>query len=274
MPYMVGQVYTTAIDVTDKNGQPVVPASVTLTITRMGTTDTPSTPTITPAAHMSYDYTLAAEGLYRFDWLPATPGAPQTEFVTCRGLRSVISLAEAREYLAINDTRSDNVLQSLMMSATTLAENIVGTIVPTTYTDDWLPGSSKPILKLPHAPLISASSVTLIKSIYPGGPQWQTADVIVNPQIGTVYPASYIDFWLGPWLATYQAGRLVPSENIINGTREILWDLFATQRGVFGDLAYPELADVAALEAQIPPDYHIPGRAAELLEGERLPAFG
>lgn len=274
MPYLVGQTYTTSIDVTNAAGNPATPSGVTLTIQRLGTADAPITPSITPAAHMTYDQLLTAEGLWRFDWVPVNPGAPQTEFVTCRAFRSCITLDEARDYLGVLDTRTDRKLQSLMMTSTVLAEKVVGTIVPTTFTSDWVTGTSRPIIKLSHAPLLTATSVSAIRSIYPGGPQWDSTGLICNPQVGTVYPADMIDFWLGPWTADYQAGRLIPSENIINGVREILWDLWAIHRNLYGDSDMPQLDEVAAFEAQIPRDYQIPGRAAELLEGDRLPAFG
>ena len=273
MPYLVGQTYTSSIDVANAAGTPVAPSGVTLTITHVGTTDAPLTPSVTPAAHMSYDFVLSAEGLWRFDWVPVNPGAPQTEFVTCRAYRGVVPLDEWRDYLGINDTRTDRKLQSLGMAATVLAEKIVGVIVPTTFTDDFIPGNDRPIIRVPHGPLLAVP--TSIKSIYPGGPAWDNTTLLLGSKdVGTVYPADFIPFWLGPWLATYQAGRLIPSENVINGIKEIGWDLWAIHRNLFGDSDTPELGDVASFEAQIPRDYQIPGRAAELLEGDRLPAFG
>lgn len=274
MPYLVGQTFTSSIDVTNAAGAPVTPGGVTLTITHVGTTDAPTTPAISPASHMSYDFVLPSEGLWRFDWVTTNPGAPQTEFVTCRAYRGVVPLDEWRDYLGINDTRTDRKLQSLGMAATVLAEKIVGTIVPTTFTDDWVTGTARPIIKLAHAPLLSSTSVSAIKSIYPGGPTWDATQLVCNAQVGTVYPNDFISFWLGPWLATYQAGRLIPSENIINGIKEIGWDLWAVHRNLFGDSDIPDLGEVAQFEAAIPRDYQIPGRAAELLEGDRLPAFG
>jgi len=273
VPYLVGQVYTSAIDVANNAGQPVTPVSATLTITQVGSAAAPATPPITPmSSHLSYDYLLPAEGLYRFDWLTQTPGTAQTEYVTARALLSVISLAEAREYLGINDTRWDAKLQSLASAATRLAEKVVGTIVPRQFTGLWIPGTlAKPIIRLPRAPVIS---VQQIASVYASRPVWQTADVILNGEIGTVYPVNLVPFWRPPWRADITAGRLVPSDDIIAGCQEILWDLWSVHRNLYGDSDRPDLPEITAFEAAIPGDYHIPGRAAELLEGERMPAFG
>jgi hypothetical protein len=121
---------------------------------------------------------------------------------------------------------------------------------------------------------LNSTSVTALSSIYPGGPSWAASRLLVNPVSGTVYPIDQIDFWLGPWNMTYVAGRLIPSDDITNGWKEILWDLWITQRNLTGDANQPDIIEAQSFEAQLPSDYHIPGRAAELLEGERYHVFG
>jgi hypothetical protein len=277
MPVMVGQVYTSSIDVTDKAQQPVTPASATLMISQVGTTFqqqvniTPTTP------HVSYDFTMPNEGLWRFEWQTQTPGAPQLDYVTCRAFLSVISLDEAREYVGCQDKRRDRPLQLLMAAATRLAEGICGTIVPRTFTDDWIGAAfatAKNVVQVPHGPILDDPNATVaIRSAQSGGPAWATSDLVVNKRHGTCYPRNYIPFWLGPWLATYPAGRLVPSDDLIAGVCEILWDLWGTQRWVNTDSDYPSMTEVASFEQTIG-EYHMPGRAAELLEGERYYTFG
>jgi len=278
MPVMVGQVYTSAIDVVGTDGNPATPATAGLTITQVGGSQPVTNVSITPtSSHLSYDFVMPAEGLWRFDWATTTPGTPQTDYVTCRAYLAAVSLREAREYVGVQDTRKDRILQLLISSATRLAEQVVGTIVPRTFTDDWIGGAlgaSKPVIQCPHGPLTSNSAVTQIKSAQPSGPVWAGADLIQNPAAATCYPRNYIPFWLGPWLATYQAGRLVPSDNITSGVLEIVWDLWGTQRWTTGDSDYPDLAELASFEQQIGAEYRMPGRAAELLEGERFYAFG
>jgi hypothetical protein len=149
--------------------------------------------------------------------------------------------------------------------------------VPRTFTNDWLGGdltSSRNVVQMPHGPLISDTSIAVIQSTYAGGPVWQTADLIVNPRAGTARPRNFIPFWQGPWTGTYTGGRLVPSDNITAGILEIIWDLWGTQRWVEPDTTYPDLNQLAQFEQIEGGEYRVPGRAAELLEGERYYGFG
>jgi hypothetical protein len=290
--YDVGQTYRAILLCTDAAGAPVNPATATLKVSAPpDITAAPATLTLAggqltnPAVGTLYnDWPLATAGLHKFAWTTTGPGIAQTDYVNARQFVSVISLAEARNWLNVADTRLDPVLRLLMGVATRAAERVCGTLVPRQFTDDFVDGTYKTVIRLPHGPALSSSSVTSVKSIYAplGGPTWAASDLYVNAAAGTVRLASQLDFWYGPWLATYTGGRAEIPEDTIQGVKEILYDLWATQRGVLADTDIPDLATAEQFEqlaAQVAGagsatgGYRIPPRALAYLQAEQAPGF-
>lgn len=286
MSYDTGQVYRAVLLCTDAAGLPVNPTSVTLAVS--APPDLTTAPTVltggqltnTVTGTFTYDWLLATPGLHRFSWTTTGPGIAQTDFVSARAYASVLSLAEARNWLNVSDTRLDPVIRALSGVATRLAERVCGTLVTRTFTDDFVDGTYKRMLRLPHGPALTNSSVSQIKSIYApnGGPTWTTPDLYVNPTAGTVRLNSQLDFWYGPWLATYTAGRAEITQDIEQGVKEILYDLYATQRNMLGDTTEPDLAaseqfELAAAQVAGLPGYRIPPRALGYLAAEQQPGF-
>jgi len=273
----VGQVYPAAFQVLDQNGAPENATTITLVITK------PDQTTVTPAVTnppvvtglYTYNYTVADEGLHAFGWSSTGPVAAKTDYMHGRRYRSAVSLAEARDFLNQADTRRDELIRSMMMAATEEAEKITGTLVPKTVAGEWVNGSYKDVIQVQEGPLLSATAVGSLSSVWAGGPVWALADLIVNPEAGTLRARDMLGFWWGPWtLGTYQCGRAVIPEPVRHGILEILWDLWTPQRGATGDEAYPTLGEAEAYEYQVPSTYHPPPRAMALLEAFERPGFG
>jgi hypothetical protein len=273
--YDVGQSYRAALVVANANGQPVNPDTAGLTITLPDQTIAQPVVTLPPATQglLILDYVFTQPGLHAFDWVTTGPVMHKTDYVNARKFRSVVSLAETRDYLAISDTAKDEKIRSFMAGATRLAERIVGTLVIRQFTDEIIPGEFRDVIRLLHGPLPSAASVTSVSSIWNGGPVWQNSDMIVNPAASTLRLQSFLPFWFGPWKATYTGGRQEIPDDVILGVKEIIWDLWATQRGNLTDQQEPGLQEITSFEQGIPAGYRIPPRALELLEGERQPGF-
>ena len=103
---------------------------------------------------------------------------------------------------------------------TALIERHIGTCVTKTVTGEWVPGDVRTSIRLAEAPVLSVASVA---SVYPQGPAWTTADLIVNPAAGTVRLASLLPMWFGPWKATYTAGRAEIPPDVIEGAKAALY---------------------------------------------------
>ena len=201
-----------------------------------------------------------------------------SDYFNVRAFKALCSLAEARDYLGVLDSRQDGLIRALMGAATKLTEGVVGTCVIRSYTDDWISGTERTVLQLPAGRCRPPPSVTRIRSVYQGlalgSPSWDASMLLARPDTGTVYTSSRLPFWGGPWLADYQAGRTEVADNIVGGYLDILWDLYGTQRGQASDHDFPGPQEMAQVESLIPPGYEMPHGALEQLEPDRMPAFG
>ena len=129
------------------------------------------------------------------------------------------------------------------------------------------------VLRLPHAPLPTANSVEQIVSVYSTGPTWtDPTQFVVYPDSGTVELNSLIPFWRGPWLVTYTAGRLVIPTKIQLAVKEIIYDMWSTQRPYGADSLEPGPEETARFE-QMVASYHMPPHAEALLDSEEQPGF-
>jgi len=272
MSVEVGSQYRSTLTVTDATGTLVDPATHVLTVTLPDqTTATPSVVRDSLGTFHS-DYTLTQEGLHVLVWTTTAPTTSRTDYLNANIFRSIVGIDEARAFINDDDTSRDDILRQIMASATELAEGIVGSCVQRTYTDERVPGYERQVIRLPHAPLVSVTAVQSITSVYAGGPSWTVSNLIVYPDSGTVESADLIPFWWGPWKATYTAGRLVIPQRVQLAVKEIILDLWATQRSYgFGTLE-PGPEDTARYE-QMLNSYDMPPHARALLEREAMPGF-
>jgi hypothetical protein len=272
--YEPGSSYRSAITVTDSSGTPV-DATAVLTITLPD--QTVATPSVTHDSTGNYhvDYVFTMEGLYVFHWVTTGPNTTKTDYVPVNVHRSVISLDDAKNFVAFDSTGGkEDILRQIMAAATELIEDIAGICVVRTFTDQRITGSTAQVIKLPHSPLPNDTSVTSISSVFNGGPVWTQAgnDFIVFPNSGTVQLTSLMPFYFGPWKATYQAGRSIIPQKIQLAAKEIIYDLWATQRQFGMDQLEPSPEDTARWE-QMLVTYKIPPHAMAMLNAEERPGF-
>lgn len=272
--FEVGGSYRSSISITDDSGTPV-DATAVLTITLPdGTTVTPAV-THDSTGNYHVDYIFAQEGLHVFQWTTTGPNTVKTDYVPVNNFRSVISLDDAKTYISYDSTGGkEDVLRQIMAATTELIEDCVGVCVIRTFTDQMITGNSAMVLKLPHSPLPDANAITSISSVWPGGPVWlsDNNEFIVFPASGTVQLTSMMPFWLGPWKATYKAGRAVIPQKIQLAAKEIIYDLWATQRQYGMDSLEPGPEDTARWE-QMLATYTIPPHAMAMLSAEERPGF-
>jgi hypothetical protein len=203
-----------------------------------------------------------------------TGGFPltKTDYESFRNYVSAVSLDAARTRLGSSSTVKDERLRTYMATATRLVEKRVGIMVPRTFTNDLIPGTYRDILRVPHPPILTTGSVSMLKSAFPLGPVFDTssAGLVVNPAAGTLRHAGLIPFWYGPWLTTYVAGRAEVAEELVEGVLETVFDLWTATRGLSADLA--EAAGMEAL--MVPPNYKLPARTLMLIKEHEQPGFG
>lgn len=268
----VGSQYRFSFTVKDDTGTPVNPATKTVTVTLPD--QTTATPSVVADSTGTFhaDYTFAQEGLHKFVAATTGPVTSKTDYAAANVFRSVIGIDETRNYIGETDTTKDAVLRQVMAALTDKAESIAGTCVQRRIVDERVTGSLRQVLRLGRAPLPTDTAVESVTSVFPGGPSWVTADLIVYPDSGTLELASQLPFWWGPWKVTYTAGRLVVPERIQLAVKEMVFDFWASQRSYGpGDLE-PGMDDTARWETALA-QYEIPPHAKSLLEIEAQPGF-
>lgn len=274
MTWDAGSVYPATLAITDANNNPVNPSTATLTITLPDQTTTSPAVTLPPATTglllVNYASSAAAPGLYKFTWATTGPVVTKTDYVSFRTYAAGISLQEARDRLGLKTTVNDEKLRTLIASATREVEKITGTLVPRVFTGDWIPGTTKDVLRLPHGPALTSSSVTALASVYPNGPSWAASDLVVGTYPGTVRLANLLPFWYGPWKATYTAGVPEIPEPVAEGIKEVVFDLWSQMRGMRADVTEAGSADMLPM----PPFYRLPPRALAAIKGYEMPSFG
>lgn len=274
MTWDAGSVYPATLAVTDANSNPVNPSTATLTVTLPDqTTQTPAVtlpPATTGLLLVNYATSANLPGQYKFAWSTTGPVVSKTDYVSFRSYVAGISLQEARDRLGLKTTSNDEKLRTLIASATREVEKVVGVLVPRVYTNDWIPGTYRDVLRVPHGPILTTSSVTALASVYPQGPTWAASDLIVNTHPGTIRHAGLIPFWYGPWVVTYTAGRSEIPEPVAEGIKEVVFDLWSQMRGMRTDVNEAITADALPM----PPFYRLPPRALAAIKGYEMPGFG
>jgi hypothetical protein len=274
----VGQTYRATLAVTDANLTPVNPDAATLVFTTPDQVAHPVTVTLPPAVTglLTGDFVTSLPGLMKISWQTTNPGVARVDYENVRAYRAAMSLADARDSLGFGagDHRWDEQIRWALAASTRVAERWVGPLVPRTFTNEIIGGEApRDILQVQHGPLLSATSIGGVASVWPGGPSWTLAagDLIVNPAAGTLRLASKLPFWWGPWqIDTYTAGRTEIDEDAERGVAEILWDMWGPHRGQGDDATPPTYEEITATEAE----YRPPGRVMALLGPLCRPGFG
>jgi hypothetical protein len=275
----VGGTYRSAYKVYDASGVLTAPATKVFTVTLPDqTTATPSISTVVAGSYYA-DYVITQEGLHKFVWVTTGPATSKSDYDNAWNYRSVIGLQEMKDFLSQVSTAQDETIRFLMAYATEMAEKIVGTCVPKTFTNEHIPGYSREVIRLPHGPLLNKTNDISVASEIPNGPVWTNTTspsltmLNVYTTAAVVEPVNYTGFYMGPWKATYIAGRTIIPQAIIMAVKLIVYDLFSTQRGALPDPLSPNFDEMSMVEARIPPGYTMPPQALALLKRHSRPGF-
>jgi hypothetical protein len=139
---------------------------------------------------------------------------------------SVLTVQQARDYLNTQSTTSvsDAELQTFIDSAEAAIAKRCGPLAPTATTASHVYGGSS-CLSLPCTPAISLTSVTSAT-----GDVVSVADLSVSKAGIVEYPSggSFPARW---YVVVYQAGRTTVPADLLNGVKQLVSDLFESQRG-------------------------------------------
>lgn len=260
----LGDTIPFAADVYNPSGVLANALTATLTITLPdGSTLTP-TVTNPPAVtgKYGYDYPTTQAGPHDARWSFTFTGGlttAHTEHYDVRPatLRSLISLADAKEQLNITTTTFDERLRGFLESATEVVERHTGSAVlrRTEVEDHKI--SCSPTLILNRSPVISVTSVARVD----GSATWNSSSLYLSKQTGIVTVKSGALF-SGHIEVTYVAGMLVIPRNYVDAAAMIIQHLWQTRRGQRGGPRPGAMEDTVAIPGM---SFAIPRAALELL---------
>lgn len=274
MAHDLGDIVPLTVEIRDAAGTLTAATSVVLTITLPdGTT---ATPTVSNPSTGKYqvDHVTTQAGRHLARWVS---NGPDTAYVDTFDVRPaapgyLVSLADTKRHLSLTGTTDrDEQLRTFIEAATRLVESKVGAVVRRSHTD-LLRGRGLPFLRMPHAPVISVTSIVDPRT---GLALVDVADLDVDTDVGI---ARRLDGCLfhGLYRVTYVAGRPVVPANFALAAQIIVGHMWETQRGrsfrptISGD------DDSASITAEMVGGlgYILPRRAMQLLEPDlRMPGI-
>ena len=234
MAYDLGDIVGLAISVKDASGTAANATAVTCTITLPdGTTATPS---VTNGSTGSYtvDYSPTLVGRHLVRWVATgTNASAYTDSFEVNDPADlpVISLDEAKSYLNITSTNSDEEIRQFILEATDIAERLTGRqlrrrTVTRTYSSP--PGAE---LVLGHIPVASVTSISENGTALVEG-----TDYVVNNAAGIIRRGT--ETVAVTWAAgtsnldlVYVVGESTPSPTAQLLVKELTRHLWRTQRG-------------------------------------------
>jgi hypothetical protein len=211
------------------------------------------------------DYVTTAAGLHQVTWTTTTPGTATADVFNVRQFTSIIGLAEAKAHLNMTAVADDDELRNFLAAATELVEAKAGACVRRTVVERVSEGGYQ--LVLSRRPVISVESV---KSVWPSGPGWTTAQLLLDGEAGIVHQTYMWMFWYGPWDVNYTIGRAVMPERYIHAAKEQVRHLWETQRGA---VQAPPLAGEEVFTTAAGFSFSVPRRVIELLADDMVPAI-
>jgi hypothetical protein len=287
-----GQPVPLTFTLTDAAGNPVEAASTPPVVTVTLPDLTTSTPAVT---YSGTQYTATGPssqaGHHTVAWscTDATyPGGASDSYnISPLSEVSILSFAEAKRTLRIAaaDTSEDDFIHEFSPAVTAVVEWYCGPVIQQAVTER-LPAGGLTI-QLSKPPVISLTAWTTIPPALaaagiampaPPSPMFPTrvfgvsyplSQLYADPVLGTVNHTSGLPFYYGEYIWSYQAGRPVIPDCILDGTRAILRHLFGMERGGSGGSA-SQAADEET--TMTPMGFAVPNRALEMMTPEKLPA--
>lgn len=256
-------------------------ATVTCTITLPdGTTTSPS---VTTSATGTYEITYAPSqaGTHYVRWVADAIGGVAVEddvfedtFTVSESNNTFLSLAEAKEYLNLNDTADDDELLAYTETACHLAELVADrTFSRKTQVDTLSSTGDSTTLYLTRRPVISITSVTergttLASTAY-------SCDLTYGHlyRMASTYDRTYWAQGSRSNVVTYVAGYAIIPTDVRYATLQILEHLWQNQRTTF---ASGVLASDGGIEfaAEAGRTWNIPHKARDILLDYRRPGIG
>ena len=251
-------------------------ATVVLTITLPdGTSTSPAVTTPSTGRYQS-SYKPTMVGTHYVRWVVTSVGGVSGEdtafedsFTVSASTNSYLSLAEALEFLNIEDTAADDELLAYIEYACDLAQRVADRqFARKGVTDTLSPRGGESFLHLSHRPVISVTSVTERGTALTANTQYATdLDKGRVYRMAGTYDRTYWTAGTRAVTVVYVAGYVVIPPPVRFATLVILEHLWKTQRqGMFGENSYQDVSPVAGS------NWFIPNRARDALLDYRIPS--
>ncbi len=225
--YDVGDVYPTSVQVRDADGAAADATAVVCTaVAPDGTTTTPPIEHTGPGAYAA-GIPITMPGLWSVDWnATGLNASAYSDSFTARDPASVpvLSLADAKAYLNITSTDSDDELRTYLDVVTQKGEDFCGRVFGRRTIVADLPGSRwQRSLLLPIGPVLALAAVS------GDGDAIDPATVTTSPDAAVLYREAGWDY--NRISVTYLAGYRVQPATDVMGARMLLRWLWQSQRG-------------------------------------------
>lgn len=247
-----------AIETLDANGNPADAGSVSLVITKPDGTTVSITPNHLSTGQYAADYLPTDPGHYNVRWTATgvnTAAYADSFDVLEASPRYIVSLADAKTLLNFTGTTSsDEEIRRYNEAATIMVETYKDeTVVRTpvlgeqhcvggSLTTNWYPGADpygqyKTSIFCDHRPILSLTSIESVDGLY----AWDVNLVHVNKKTGELTPLLGSPGFWGDVIIDYIAGYEVIPANYQEAARLIIQHLWATRRGLGGNLITQQL---------------------------------
>lgn len=272
---------------TGTNGNLAAPSGA-VTVTIVQPDGTTALPTVTNTSVGRYEtvFVPSQSGRHTVRWVAA--GAEPSSYsdvfdVSEAAPRYIVSLDDARTLLRFEDTDSDEELRRYNAAATDMVERYLDQVVvrravlaeehrthqpvyetnPSGYyrVDSYPSGWSERRLFLHKRPIISLTSVRTVDNLY----NWPIGQLYINGATAEVTPLPGSAGLWGDLLVDYVAGYQVIPANIQEAARIMIQHLWATRRGLGGNLITQQLPGFSI-------GFAIPQVVKDLL-GDQPPVF-
>lgn len=263
--YDLGDVVTVGVTVKDSAGVTADATTVVATVTLPDATTATPTVAHTGTGLYSVAYTPTVVGQHQIRWVATgTNASAYTDSFTVRDTTRlpVVSLADAKAYLNISNTTSDEELRRFLDVITSAGELYTGRVFGRRTVVDTLSG------RVPTLPL-STCPVLSITSVVEAGVTLTTDDYALSSPAGGVL-ARTSGVQLRNWaiginnvVVTYQAGYATQPPTDIAGALAMLDHLWSTQRGTIRGMGGGDEWNPGA-------SFSIPRRVQELWDLNRM----
>jgi len=173
---------------------------------------------------------------------------------------STLTLAEAKQHLAITDTKYDEELPGFIDSAEAALAQLCGPLESTEVTRR-VPGCSG-VLVLPVTPALELTTVTP-----QSGAALTLSDLYLDTVTGMVTSNTLGGFGAAFYTVVYDAGRTVCPADLLMAVKELVRHMWETRRGNMSRAGTLDTSPVGAAHA-------LPYRVTELIAPHLQPGVG